>query len=118
MKFLLNLIWLIFGALIVSALLFVLGVILMISIIGIPFGIQVLKLSRLILLPFGSEVTFNFEKHPIINIIWMLLFGWELFILTSVVALLYAITIIGLPFAIQWFKISKLVLIPFGTEVI
>lgn len=117
MKILLNFIWLVLGGFIVSLILFILGILLMISIIGIPFGMQVFKLSRLILLPFGSELKINFEKHPIINIIWMILFGWELFIGSLFIALLYTISIIGIPFAIQWVKISKLVLLPFGSEV-
>ena len=117
MKLLLNIIWLLFGGLLVSIALFILGVILMITIIGIPFGLQVLKLSRLTLMPFGTEITINFEKHPIINIIWIILFGWELFIFSLGVALFYCITIVGIPFALQWIKIAKLMFIPFGSEV-
>lgn len=117
MKTLLNIIWLIFGGLISSIIVFLLGVLLSISIIGLPLGLQLFKLSRLILTPFGSEINININKYPIINILWAIFFGWELLIFSLSIALFYGITIIGIPFAIQWIKIGKLLFLPFGSEV-
>jgi uncharacterized membrane protein YccF (DUF307 family) len=121
MNLLLNLIWLLFGGFIV-VFAYVLGaVILCITIIGIPFGIQCFKLAGLAVAPFGHEIR---EKEPpsgalsvIMNIIWILLPGLELAVFHLVMALLFAITIIGLPLAAQHLKMTRLALIPFGFEV-
>jgi uncharacterized membrane protein YccF (DUF307 family) len=118
---LLNIIWLIFGGFIV-VLGYLLGaLVLCITIIGIPFGIQCFKLAGLALAPFGREVR---EKEPpsgclavIMNIIWIILPGLELAILHLILAAVFAITIIGLPIAAQHLKMTRLALIPFGFEV-
>jgi uncharacterized membrane protein YccF (DUF307 family) len=121
MNLLLNIIWLIFGGFLL-VLGYLLGALLLcITIIGIPFGIQCFKLAGLALAPFGREVR---EKEPpsgalavILNIIWILLPGLELAVAHLVLALIFAITIIGLPLAAQHLKMTRLALLPFGFEV-
>jgi uncharacterized membrane protein YccF (DUF307 family) len=121
MNLLLNIIWLIFGGFIV-AIAYVLGAVLLcITIIGIPFGIQCFKLAGLAVAPFGREIR---EKEPpsgclavIMNIIWIILPGLELAVFHLIMALLFAITIIGLPLAAQHLKMTRLALLPFGFEV-
>ena len=121
MNLLLNIIWLLFGGFIV-VIAYILGaVMLCITIIGIPFGVQCFKLAGLAVAPFGREVR---EKEPpggalavIMNVIWILLPGLELAVFHLVMALLCAITIIGLPLATQHLKMTRLALIPFGFEV-
>ncbi|RPH99429.1 MAG: YccF domain-containing protein [Lysobacterales bacterium] len=121
MNLLLNIIWLIFGGFIL-VLGYLLGALLLcITIIGIPFGIQCFKLAGLALAPFGREVR---EKEPpsgclavIMNIIWIILPGLELALAHLVLALVFAITIIGLPLAAQHLKMTRLALLPFGFEV-
>ena len=121
MNLLLNIIWLIFGGFIL-VLGYLLGaIILCITIIGIPFGIQCFKLAGLALAPFGREIR---EKEPpsgalavIMNIIWILLPGLELAVTHLVLALLFAVTIVGLPIAAQHLKMTRLALLPFGFEV-
>ena len=120
MNLLLNIIWLIFGGFII-VLGYLLGAILLcITIIGIPFGIQCFKLAGLALAPFGREIR---EKEPpggalavIMNIIWIILPGLELAVLHLFLALAFAITIIGLPIAAQHLKMTRLALLPFGFE--
>jgi len=120
MNLLLNIIWLIFGGFIV-VLAYLLGAILLcITIIGIPFGIQCFKLAGLAVAPFGQEIR---EKEPpsgalavIMNIIWIILPGLELAVFHLVMALLFALTIIGLPLAAQHLKMTRLALLPFGFE--
>jgi uncharacterized membrane protein YccF (DUF307 family) len=121
MNLLLNLAWLILGGFIVVLAYVLGGIILCITIIGIPFGIQCFKLAGLALWPFGREIR---EKEPpsgalavIMNIIWIILPGLELAIFHLVVALVLAITIIGLPLAAQHLKMTRLALLPFGFEV-
>lgn len=118
MNLLLNLVWLIFGGFIVVFAYVIGAVILCITIIGIPFGVQCFKLAELAVAPFGREIR---EKEPpggalsvIMNIIWIILPGLELAIFHLVMALLFAITIIGLPLAAQHLKMTRLALIPFG----
>jgi len=121
MNLLLNLLWLILGGFLVALAYVLGGLLLCITIIGIPFGIQCFKLAGLALMPFGSEIR---EKEPpsgalavIMNIIWILLPGLELAIFHLVLALVLAITIIGLPLAAQHLKMTRLAILPFGFEV-
>lgn len=120
MNLLLNLIWLIFGGFVI-VLGYLLGAILLcITIIGIPFGIQCFKLAGLALAPFGREIR---EKEPpggavavVMNVIWIILPGLELAVLHLFLALAFAITLIGLPIAVQHLKMTRLALLPFGFE--
>jgi len=121
MNLLLNIVWLVFGGFIVVIGYLLGSLILCITIIGIPFGIQCFKLAGLAIAPFGREVR---EKEPpggcvsvVMNIIWIILPGLELAIFHLIMALLFAITIIGLPIAAQHLKMTRLALIPFGFEV-
>lgn len=117
MKFLGNIIWLILGGLIFFLIYIVIGTILMITIIGIPFGLQVYKLSVLMLWPFGKEVKTDFEKHPILNVIWLIINGITLAFGHLLAAGLMCITIIGIPFAKQHIKLMKVSLLPFGAVI-
>ena len=121
MNLLLNIIWLILGGFIVVLAYLLGGILLCITIIGIPFGIQGFKLAGLALAPFGREVR---EKEPpggalavIMNILWIILPGLELAVFHLVMALVFALTIIGLPIAAQHLKMTRLALLPFGFEV-
>jgi uncharacterized membrane protein YccF (DUF307 family) len=118
-----NVLWIILGGGILLFLEYLFGgIVLCVTIIGIPFGIQCIKLSLLALLPFGKEVRRS-EKSAgvlstVMNLIWIL-FGGIWIALTHVVfAILCAITIIGLPFAKQHMKLATLSLTPFGKEVV
>jgi len=98
------------------------GVVCCISIVGIPFGIQAFKLAGFSLWPFGRTVVATDEGSTVLetvfNVIWLLLFGWGLFLASMTSALLLCITIIGIPFAVQSFKIGVLALWPFGRTVV
>jgi len=117
LRFLGNLIWLIFGGLALSVIWFVLGLIFCITIIGIPIGRQCFKFARLTLAPFGKRVDVNFGRHPIVNIIWMILCGWEMALVTIVGGIALCITIVGIPFGLQSFKMAMAYLMPFGAEI-
>ncbi len=117
MRFLGNIIWFIFGGLIASLLWIILGILLSITIIGIPFARQCFKFAEIVLTPFGKNVKTNFDKHPIANIIWAILVGWEMALGYLAIALFFGITIIGIPFAIQWIKLAQLAILPFGAKI-
>ncbi len=112
-----NILWFIFGGLILGLFWSILGVILCITIIGIPFGVQCFKTAKLSFFPYGKKVKIHFFKHPIVNTIWAILFGWELTLLYLILGIVYCITVIGISRGIQIFKFAKLALLPFGAEV-
>jgi len=116
-----NIIWIVFGGLIIFLMYVISSILLCLTIIGIPFGIQTLKLSMLALVPFGKDVV-NKPNEPgclstIMNIIWILIGGLWISFTHFVFGLLLAITIIGIPFALQHFKLGMLALTPFGKEI-
>jgi uncharacterized membrane protein YccF (DUF307 family) len=116
-----NIIWIVFGGLIIFLMYVLSSILLCLTIIGIPFGIQTLKLSMLALVPFGKDVA-NKPNEPgclstIMNIFWILIGGLWISLTHFVFGLLLAITIIGIPFALQHFKLGMLALTPFGKEI-
>ena len=94
------------------------GVILCLTIIGIPFGVQCIKLSLLALLPFGKEVRTTPSGHgvlsTVLNVIWILFAGLAIGVTHLVFGLLCAVTIIGIPFAKQHLQLASLAMTPFG----
>ena len=116
MKLLGNILWLLLGGLVIALSYFIAGLLLCVTIIGIPFGIQAFKMGRLVLYPFGTEVKTEFNEHPIANILWAIFFGWEIALGHLLFGLLLCVTIIGIPFGLQWFKLAKLAFIPFGAD--
>lgn len=117
MKTIGNIIWLIFGGFIAALLWFLVGAILYITIIGIPIARQAFKFGELMLTPFGSDVELKFDRYPVLNIVWLILFGWEMAVGYVLVGIVYCVTIIGIPFGLQWFKFAVLALLPFGAKV-
>ena len=113
-----NLLWFLFGGLILALMWAFVGLVLCITIIGIPFGIQCFKFARLSLFPFGKRVRLHFGEHPIANIVWLFLGGWEIALIYFIFGVLNCITIIGIPKGIQTFKIMKLAIFPFGADII
>lgn len=117
-----NLIWIIFGGFIIFLLYLFGSFLLFITIIGIPFGIQTLKLAFLSLAPFGKDVIPGERSggclYIVMNVIWILAAGIEIAIIHAVLALLFAITIIGIPFAAQHIKLAYLALAPFGNDIV
>ena len=114
-----NIIWIVFGGLIAAILWFVAGLICCITFIGIPFGIQCFKIASFVFSPFGRDVEIRgFGIGSLIgNIIWILLLGWELCLYHLIAGLLLCITIIGIPFGKQHFKLARLSLVPFGSKI-
>lgn len=117
-----NLIWLIFGGFIVFIEYMVAGFLLCITIIGIPFGIQAFKLAILALWPFGKTIGYSSSApgclSTIMNLIWLLIGGIWIALTHLVFGILLGITIIGIPWAKQHFKLVSLALTPFGREIV
>ena len=116
-----NIIWLVFGGFILGLTYMAIGVLYCASIIGIPFGYQLFKIGLLAMLPFGQEPQFPPQSMGcaslFFNIIWIIFGGIELALVHLCLGLLFSITIIGIPFGLQHFKLAKLALIPFSQDV-
>ncbi|MDR2765598.1 MAG: YccF domain-containing protein [Tannerella sp.] len=117
-----NILWLLLGGLIVSIEYVVLSLCLMITIIGIPFGIQTLKLGLLALWPFGSKVVDSGGSSGclsiLMNILWIVLGGLPICLTHLFFGILLCITLIGIPFGKQHFKMAGLALTPFGKQIV
>ena len=122
MKTLGNLLWLLFAGLWLACGYVVGGLLLCVTIIGIPFGVQAFKLAGFALWPFGRDTAPGARSGGILemlfNLLWLLLFGWALFVGHVIAGLLLCLTIIGIPFGLQAFKMSVLSLLPFGRTIV
>lgn len=120
MSFLGNLVWLVFGGFVAGMGYILGGLATCLTIVGIPFGIQSIKLGVATLTPFGREIVVRPESggflESLFNILWAVLFGWEIAVAHLVHAAILALTIVGLPFASQHLKLIPLALFPFGKE--
>ncbi len=117
-----NLIWLIFGGIIVAIEYFIGSIILMLTIVGIPFGLQTLKLASLALWPFGRDTRVQARAsgclYIFMNILWLFTGGLCIAITHAIFGLLLCITIIGIPFGLQHFKLTSIALSPFGRDIV
>lgn len=117
-----NLIWLLLGGFLIAVEYFVGSLILILTIIGIPFGMQTLKMGSLAIWPFGriSRVTPRSSGclHILMNIIWLVFGGIWIAITHAILGMILCITIIGIPFGMQHFKLTETALNPFGRDIV
>ncbi len=122
MKIIGNLIWFLFGGIFIAIEYFISSLLLFVTIIGIPFGIQTFKLGLLALWPFGKEVVYRNKESSflwtIMNIIWFFIGGIWISLTHLIFGIIFSITIIGIPFGKQHFKLASIALTPFGREII
>lgn len=116
-----NILWFVLGGFIVSAYYFLAGIIFCITIIGIPFGLQLIKIAGFALWPFGHEIQSDTNDGGCLsifmNVLWILVGGIEIAMLHLTFGVFLCITIIGIPFGLQHFKMALLALIPFGKKI-
>jgi len=116
-----NIIWLIFGGFATAVGYITGGIAMMLTIIGIPFGLQMIKIGLLTFWPFGSTYTVNTELPGclalILNIIWIIVAGFWLAIAHILFGILLFITILGIPWGMQHFKLAAFAVAPFGKSV-
>lgn len=117
-----NIIWLVFGGIFIAIEYFVSSILLMITIVGIPFGLQTLKLAYIALWPFGKDIQLGPNTpgclSTIMNLIWFFIGGIWIALSHLALGLLFTITIIGIPFGTQHFKLASVALTPFGRRVV
>lgn len=113
-----NLLWLICGGLLTGLGYILGGLLLCLTVIGIPFGLQAIRLGTATLAPFGkslvSEPDASRPTIVILNILWAVIVGWGIAVAHLVSAAALAVTIIGIPFALQHVKLIPMALMPFG----
>jgi uncharacterized membrane protein YccF (DUF307 family) len=121
MKIIGNIIWLIFGGIIIAVEYFIGSIILMITIVGIPFGLQTLKMASLSLWPFGRTsrvgATSQGCLNVVMNVLWLLCGGIWIAITHAFFGVLLSLTIIGIPFGKQHFKLTEVAINPFGRRI-
>ena len=122
MKFIGNIIWVLFDGLLISLGYLFGGLILCLTIVGIPFGVQIMRLGMFALWPFGGEV----RPKPnatgclqiIMNVLWIIFGGIEVALSHLTLGVVFCCTIIGIPFGLQHFKLMLYAVLPFGHEVV
>lgn len=122
MRVILNIIWLLIAGIELAFVYAVTGFILCLTVIGIPFGVQLFKLAGFAIWPFGRAAVpdpgANAAVSAIGNLLWVILVGWWLALLHVVIGLLLCITIIGIPLGVAVLKMTGLALWPFGRSIV
>ena len=120
MRLLANILWFIFGGWISGTLWLLAGVVLAITVVGLPWTPAAFRIAGFSYWPFGKVVV---DRDPgatsfLLNVLWFVLAGWWLALHHIVLAVGLAVTKIGIPFAWQHLKLAKLSLTPVGKGVI
>ena len=114
-----NVLWFVFGGCLSGLGWCLSGVLWCITIVGIPVGLQCFKFAKLAFFPFGKEIVYGGGVGSfLLNIIWLVVSGIWLALGSVVTGCLLCITVIGIPFGLQHFKLAKLALMPFGSDVV
>ena len=116
-----NILWLILGGLALALGWALAGILLCVTVIGIPFGVECFKIAGFALVPFGREISYPARAtgcgSVLFNILWLVVFGWELALGALISGALMCLTVVGIPFGLQSFKLAQLSLMPFGAEI-
>lgn len=122
MNFIGNIIWVLFGGFFLSLGYLLGGLVLCLTIVGIPFGLKVMRLGLFAMWPFGGEVVQGNKPMGclslLLNVLWIIFGGIEVALGHLLMGVVFCITIIGIPFGLQHFKLMTLALMPFGHEVV
>lgn len=121
MRTVLNVLWFVFGGLIMALGYFVAGLVLCVLVITIPLGIQAFKMGRFTMWPYGRTVVAKEGSgigSTVVNVVWVIVAGVWLAIGHIVTGVALCVTIVGIPFGIVHFKLARLILAPFGNEVV
>ncbi|MBR2288950.1 MAG: YccF domain-containing protein [Clostridia bacterium] len=119
MRFLGNVLWFFLGGFLSGMGWIIAGLLWCITILGIPIGLQCFKLASVSFWPFGKEIVYSGGAVSfLVNVLWFLFSGLELALGNFLLGCLLCITIVGIPFGKQFFKIAKLALAPFGAVIV
>ncbi|MFA0814311.1 MAG: YccF domain-containing protein [Anaerofustis sp.] len=114
-----NLLWFFLGGIIIGLAWFIVGILWCVTIVGIPVGVQCFKFAALSFFPFGQEVRYSTAAVSLLlNVLWIFFGGIEIALTAAAIGVAFCITIIGIPFGLQCFKIAQLALMPFGATLV
>lgn len=117
-----NLVWLIFGGLAATIGYIIGGLMLCVTIIGIPWGLQCFKMASIVIWPFGKKVVSDSQStgclNTLANVIWLLFGGWYIALIHLVMGVFLFLIVIGIPWGRQHFKLIEISLMPFGKRII
>ncbi|MCI1955227.1 MAG: YccF domain-containing protein [Oscillospiraceae bacterium] len=114
-----NVLWLVLGGLLMGLSWALVGLLWCVTIVGIPVGLQCFKFASLAFSPFGREVVSGGGVGSfLLNILWLVFGGLALAAEAALIGLALCVTVVGIPFGLQCFKIAKLALMPFGANVV
>jgi len=115
-----NIIWLVFGGFLAGLGYIIGGLLMCLTIIGIPFGLKTIQFGFNVMTPFGKETIASEGDSgcvaTVLNILWLILFGWEIALVHIGFGIIFGITIIGIPFARQHFKLVPIALLPYSYQ--
>ncbi|MBE6635882.1 MAG: hypothetical protein E7617_06780 [Ruminococcaceae bacterium] len=117
MKIFGTVLWNILGGFLLALSMFLCGIIFCATIVFIPIGIPCFRLAKLVICPFEKQVDISFDEHPVLNVIWLILGGLEMVATYYLVGAILCVTIIGIPFGRQFFKLGKFSIAPYGASV-
>ena len=118
MNFLGNVLWFVFGGLFSGLSWILSGLLWCITTVGIPYGKQCFKFASMSFAPFGKEIEYGGGVPSLLaNLVWILFFGIPMALENLIFGFFFFLTIVGIPFGIQFFKIAKLSLAPFGAKI-
>ena len=112
-----NFLWFVPCGLITGLIWFVLGIVWCVTLIGIPVGTKCFKMAGLTFFPFKKTVECNFEARPFWNALWLVFGGFFFAAFEFIIGCILCVTLIGIPFAKQNFKIARFALRPFGATI-
>lgn len=113
-----NVLWFIFGGFFSGLSWLIIGCLWCVSIVGIPIGLQCFKFAGLSFFPFGKEVEYGGGAGSLLlNLLWLIFGGLVMAIESAMFGVILCITIVGIPFGLQHFKIAKLALMPVGAKI-
>ena len=114
-----NILWFLLGGFVTGICWALTGLLWCLTILGIPVGLQCFKFAGLCFAPFGKEIVFQGSAGSVLlNIVWLICGGIEIALISAISGLVCCLTIIGIPFGVQHFKLAKLALMPFGASVV
>lgn len=121
MRVILNVIWLVFAGLWLALFYMLAGILAFILIITIPFGFAAFRIAAFTLWPFGRRIVHRPDAgagSTIGNVLWIILFGWELALAHLITGIAQCVTIIGIPLGLANFKLIPVSLTPLGREIV
>ena len=119
MKILVNVLWIILGGFVLSAFWAVVGLLICLTVFGVPFGIQCFKFANLMLFPFDRKIIYEESKVSLpLSALWIIIFGLNLSLWSLVIGVFWCITIVGIPVGLKVIEFAKLSLIPFGAKIV